>query len=88
MRGELLDGCVVIVPCSCDVPFYSTVTGGLLDTGVLDGEYWFSNLREPVLFEGVTRALLGDGIVGLLRLVPSVLTVGVQETVDEVFAEG
>ena len=46
---------------SGDVPFFSTVTGGLLDTASLDGEYWYRNLRETVQFEQVMRALLGEG---------------------------
>ncbi|RMI27514.1 acyltransferase domain-containing protein, partial [Nocardia stercoris] len=43
------------------VAFWSTVTGGLLDTAGLDAGYWFRNLRETVQFEPVVRALVADG---------------------------
>ena len=85
VRGELLDGCVGIEPCSGGIPFYSTVTGGLFDTAGLDGEYWYRNLRETVRFDRATRALLGDGFGVFVEVSPHpVLTFGVQETVDEV----
>ena len=85
LREELLDVCVGIEPCSGGVPFYSTVTGGLLDMGELDGEYWYRNVREVVQFERATRALLGAGVGAFVEVSPhSVLTVGVQETVEAV----
>ena len=38
------------------VPFHSTVTGGLLDSGqLLDAEYWYRNLRGTVRFEQALR---------------------------------
>ncbi|WP_264936472.1 acyltransferase domain-containing protein, partial [Streptomyces sp. A012304] len=42
-----------IRPTRSDTAFYSTVTGGRLDTSELDAGYWFRNLREPVRFEPV-----------------------------------
>jgi candicidin polyketide synthase FscB len=83
LREELLDALGPIAPRSGDVPFFSTVTGGLLDTAELDGEYWYRNLREPVQLEQVTRALLEDGQRALIEVsAHPVLTIGVQETVD------
>ena len=83
VREELLAGCVGIEPCSGSIPFYSAVTGGLLDMGELDGEYWYRNLREAVQFEGATRAVLGAGVGALVEVSPHpVLTVGVQETIE------
>jgi acyl transferase domain-containing protein/acyl carrier protein len=84
LREELLDALGSIAPRSGDVPFFSTVTGGLLDTSELNGEYWYRNLREPVGFERVTRALLGEGQRAFIEVSPHpVLTMGVQETVDD-----
>ena len=84
IREELLEGCAGITPCSGEVPFFSTVTGALLDTSELDGGYWYRNLREPVLFDHATRTLLGDGYRAFMEVSPHpVLTVGVQETVDD-----
>ncbi|WP_258534893.1 acyltransferase domain-containing protein, partial [Streptomyces sp. PT12] len=43
------------------VPFYSTVTGGVVEGPELDAGYWFENLRRPVEFAGVTRLLIEEG---------------------------
>ncbi len=51
IREELLDVLAPIAPRSATVPFYSTVTGGLLDTEQLDAAYWVRNLRQTVEFE-------------------------------------
>jgi polyketide synthase 12/candicidin polyketide synthase FscB len=84
IRDELLEGCAAIEPRESDVPFFSTVTGGLLDTSKLDGEYWYRNLRETVRFEQATRALLEDGYRVFVEVSPHpVLTMGVQESADE-----
>ncbi|QMU77447.1 SDR family NAD(P)-dependent oxidoreductase [Streptacidiphilus sp. PB12-B1b] len=73
-----------LTPHQSEVPFYSTVTGGLLDTTALDGDYWYRNLRRTVEFEQATRALLADGYRVLLEVSPHpVLTVGVLETVED-----
>ncbi len=88
IREEMLDGCAAVTPRRGDVPFYSTVTGGLLDISELDGEYWYRNLRETVQFEQVTRALLEDGQRTFIELSPHpVLTIGVQETVHVVLED-
>jgi acyl transferase domain-containing protein len=46
LRAELLELLSSIAPRSGDVPFYSTVTGGLLDTAELDAEYWYRNTPD------------------------------------------
>ncbi len=61
LREEVIEALSGIAPRGGDVPFYSTVTGALLDTRELDAEYWYRNLRQPVCFEEVTRRLLGEG---------------------------
>src|ERR1700689_669614 len=86
IREELLAGCEGIVPVSGGVPFFSTVTGGVVDTASLDGEYWYRNLRERVGFEGAVRGLLGEGYRAFVEVSPHpVLTVGVQETAEALF---
>ncbi len=85
IREELLEGCAGIAPISGGVPFFSTVTGELVDTAELDGEYWYRNLRETVRFEPATGSLLDEGYRAFVEISPHpVLTVGVQETVEEV----
>ncbi len=84
IRDELLGACVGLSPRSGDVPFYSSVAGGLIDMELLDGEYWYRNLRDTVLFERATRSLLGDGFRVFVEISPHpVLTVGVQETIGD-----
>ncbi|MGC3003974.1 acyltransferase domain-containing protein, partial [Streptomyces sp. G35A] len=48
-------------PGAARVPFYSTVTGGLLDGERLDSAYWCRNLREPVRLDLAQRSLLDAG---------------------------
>jgi rifamycin polyketide synthase module 7/8 len=44
------------------VPFYSTVTGDWIrDAGVVDGAYWYRNLRNQVGFGSAIAALMGQG---------------------------
>ncbi|SCG58789.1 type I polyketide synthase [Micromonospora halophytica] len=44
------------------VPLYSTVTGGWIrDAGVVDGGYWYRNLRNQVRFGPAVADLIGDG---------------------------
>jgi acyl transferase domain-containing protein/acyl carrier protein len=83
IRAELLEGCRPIVARSGDLPLYSTVTGGLLDTAELDGEYWYRNLRETVRFEPVARLLLEAGCRTFIELSPHpVLATGLRETAE------
>ncbi|WP_285498596.1 acyltransferase domain-containing protein, partial [Streptomyces hygroscopicus] len=61
IREELLTVLADIAPRGSKVPFYSTVSGGLVDTAGLDAEYWYRNLRQTVELEATTRTLLDDG---------------------------
>ncbi|MFF6975955.1 type I polyketide synthase, partial [Streptomyces tsukubensis] len=89
IRGELLTLLDGLTPRRSEIPFYSTVTGGLLeDTATLDADYWYRNLRATVRFEEATRALLADGYQVLLESSPHpVLTVGVLETAEDAGAD-
>ncbi|MBB6000812.1 type I polyketide synthase [Streptomonospora salina] len=78
-----------IAPRSCDVPFYSTVTGTELDGAGLDAEYWYRNLREPVRFGPAVRAAAGAGHGLFIECGPHpVLTAAVEDTLAEVRAAG
>ncbi|MFL6072395.1 MAG: SDR family NAD(P)-dependent oxidoreductase [Mycobacteriales bacterium] len=88
VRDRLLAGIAGIEPRPAEVPFYSTVTGGPLDTTGLDPEYWYRNLREPVSFERATRALLAAGHDLFVEVSPHpVLTVGIGETAADAGAD-
>ncbi|MFD5680953.1 type I polyketide synthase [Streptomyces bacillaris] len=83
IREQLLADLKDISPRSGSVPFYSSVTGGLLDTKALDAEYWYRNLRETVEFEQATGALLADGFRFFVEASPHpVLGVAVGESVE------
>ncbi|MFI7002082.1 type I polyketide synthase [Nocardia sp. NPDC050175] len=60
VRAELLETLADITPIASTVPFYSTVTGELLDTRELDAGYWYRNLRQPVRFVDAVHAALAD----------------------------
>nr|WP_245661021.1 type I polyketide synthase [Streptomyces varsoviensis] len=61
IRAELADTLGVVECAPGTVPFYSTVTGSMLDGRKLDADYWYRNLREMVRFAEVVGQLLGDG---------------------------
>ncbi|MET8584709.1 type I polyketide synthase [Streptomyces collinus] len=61
IRDHLLELLAPIRPRRAEVPFHSTVTGGLLDTTALDAEYWYRNLRQTVRFADTARALAEAG---------------------------
>ncbi|TGA88329.1 type I polyketide synthase, partial [Streptomyces palmae] len=84
LRERITADLAGIAPRTAQVPFHSTVTGGLLDTTALDAEYWYTNLRRPVRFEPVVRGLLADGLSAFVECTPHpVLTVGVEETAED-----
>jgi acyl transferase domain-containing protein len=88
LREELLDALSSITPRAGDVPFYSTVTGEVLDTRELGAEYWYRNMREPVQFEPAVRGLLEAGQRTFIEVSPHpVLAAAVQETIDELAEE-
>ncbi|MFF5443394.1 SDR family NAD(P)-dependent oxidoreductase, partial [Streptomyces achromogenes] len=81
IREQLLTDLDGIEPRTADVPFYSTVTAEPVDTSALDADYWYRNLREPVLFDQTTRALLAsDGDPVFIEISPHpVLTPALEE---------
>ncbi|MEU6957277.1 SDR family NAD(P)-dependent oxidoreductase [Streptomyces sp. NPDC045714] len=81
IREELLDVLAPITPRPATVPFYSTVTGSLLDTQQLDAAYWVRNLRQTVEFEATTKALIADGLTAFVECsAHPVLAVGIQDS--------
>ncbi|QKW53024.1 type I polyketide synthase [Streptomyces buecherae] len=88
IREELLKVLADISPRSSQVPFYSTVSGELVDTAALDAEYWYRNLRQTVELEATTRTLLGTGHGVFIEVSPHpVLTLPVQQTVEAAEAQ-
>ncbi|MBB5938762.1 type I polyketide synthase [Streptomyces zagrosensis] len=81
---RLIDGLAAITSRASSVPFYSSLTGGLVDTTELDGAYWHHNITREIRFEQATRALLANGYRTFLEVSPHpVLLGGVQETLED-----
>ncbi|MER8162636.1 type I polyketide synthase [Streptomyces sp. NPDC094472] len=73
-----------IAPRSSSVPFYSTVTGGVLDTTGMDAGYWYRNLRGTVRFDETVRVLLDEGFQTFVEAsAHPVLTVGIEQTAED-----
>ncbi|WP_189307860.1 type I polyketide synthase, partial [Streptomyces cinerochromogenes] len=71
------------------VPFFSTVTGEWIrEAGVLDGGYWYRNLRSQVRFGPAVASLLAEGhTVFVESSAHPVLVQPVNEIVDEATVE-
>jgi acyl transferase domain-containing protein/acyl-CoA synthetase (AMP-forming)/AMP-acid ligase II/acyl carrier protein len=84
IRGRLKADMSTIAPRSAAIPFFSSTTGGLLDTSGLGPDYWYRNLRQRVRFHQATRSLIDDaGITTFIEISPHpVLTMAVEETAE------
>ncbi|WP_406280491.1 type I polyketide synthase [Embleya sp. NBC_00896] len=83
LRAELARELAGIVAVDSDIAFYSTVTGGLLETAGLDADYWFRNLRGTVRFDDAVRAALASGRRTFVEASPHpVLTMGLRQILD------
>ncbi|MEU1486920.1 type I polyketide synthase, partial [Streptomyces sp. NPDC005752] len=83
IRERLLTDLADVRARPADVPFYSTVTNSVLDTTTLDAGYWYTNLRQGVLFEPTTRTLLAAGYGVFVECSPHpVLLNSIEETAD------
>ncbi|WP_432014296.1 SDR family NAD(P)-dependent oxidoreductase, partial [Streptomyces cucumeris] len=83
IEDVLLRDLADITPRTAPVPFYSTVTAGVLDTTALDAGYWYRNLRRTVRFADTVRALLDDGFRLFVEAsAHPVLTMGVEQTAE------
>ncbi|MFD0346073.1 acyltransferase domain-containing protein [Kitasatospora aburaviensis] len=83
LHDELTTLLADITPQTSTIPFYSTVTGTLLDTRELTTEYWYTNLRETVRFHPTLTALLHDGHTLYIETSPHpVLTTPIQDTIE------
>jgi amino acid adenylation domain-containing protein len=60
--AELRASLAGIVSGVGEIAMYSTVTGTAASAHALDAEYWWRNMREPVLFQAAVEAAVQDGI--------------------------
>ena len=79
LRESLAD----LQPRSTDVTFISSVTGAGLDTSILDGDYWYANMRQPVLFEQAVQWAHWHGYHTFIEASPEpVLTAEIREALE------
>ncbi|MGW4080856.1 type I polyketide synthase, partial [Streptomyces asiaticus] len=84
IEDELRQTLAGIAPRPSSVPFYSTVTAGVLDTQEFDAGYWYRNLRQTVRFDEAVGALLADGFDTFIEAsAHPVLTMGVEQTAQD-----
>ncbi|MFD8460379.1 type I polyketide synthase [Streptomyces antimycoticus] len=84
IEAELLELLAPVRPRPSEVPFYSTVTGGRLDTEELDARYWCRNLRQTVSYAETMTGLLRDGYGVMIEVGPHpVLAVGTSELIED-----
>ncbi|MFF3247336.1 beta-ketoacyl synthase N-terminal-like domain-containing protein, partial [Streptomyces sp. NPDC002870] len=84
IENELVDVLAAVAPKSGQVPFFSTVEAGVVDTATLDAGYWYRNLRQPVRFDEAVRGLLEHGHGVFVEVSPHpVLTGALMETADD-----
>ncbi|MGW3572545.1 acyltransferase domain-containing protein, partial [Streptomyces sp. NPDC000941] len=50
-----------VTPLDTTVAFYSSLTGGRIETSMLTAAYWVDNLRHQVRFSTAVEAVLADG---------------------------
>ena len=68
IRDQLLESLASIKPLAGDIPFVSTVTGGLYPGEQLDANYWWHNVRRPVLFEPAIAKSIQAGAAVFLEV--------------------
>ena len=68
LEADLLEGLRNIRPQVASIPFFSTVTGSALAGPEVDANYWYRNVRQPVLFYDTITELAEAGHRTFLEL--------------------
>ncbi|MFI1917565.1 type I polyketide synthase [Nocardia sp. NPDC020380] len=67
---EFASGLTAFAPSGGDIPFYSTVTGGRVDGGLLDVDYWVDQVVRPVAFAEAVSAMIEAGVHDFVEIGP------------------
>ena len=67
---EVLTALAKLRPSEAVIPFFSTVTGELLDGRELRAAYWWHNIRLPVLFSQAIKGLQAKGVNVFIEIGP------------------
>ncbi|MFH8760745.1 type I polyketide synthase, partial [Streptomyces atroolivaceus] len=79
IKDRLLKELGDISPALPQVTWRSTVTGEEVRGGEADTEYWYRNLRQPVLFAQVVADLMASGIDTFVEISPHPVTTAALE---------
>jgi acyl transferase domain-containing protein/NAD(P)-dependent dehydrogenase (short-subunit alcohol dehydrogenase family)/SAM-dependent methyltransferase len=73
-----------IHPSTATIPLYSSVRGGLSQSGDYGVEYWKQHIRKPVMFAAGIEAMIQDGYKVFLEISPHpVLSTSINECLQE-----
>lgn len=70
IRGMMLKDLGQVQGVKSTIPLYSTVTGRREDGKHINGQYWYQNARNPVLFTDALSAMLSDGFDTFVEIGP------------------
>ncbi|MDR8412929.1 type I polyketide synthase [Nonomuraea sp. 3-1Str] len=76
LREELLTTLADVRPGPADTAFCSSYAGDFLDTETLTAEYWFTSLRNPVLFRQAVETVAGSGTTLFVEASPHPTLIG------------
>jgi len=84
IREELIDVLQKVQGKPSTIPLYSTVEGCLKGGAHLSGEYWYENVRKPVLFTKTIECMCEDGYDLFIEVGPHpVLVAGCNDVIKE-----
>ena len=70
IESGLKESLLGLAPVAARLPFYSSVTGAEANGPELDAEYWWRNIRRPVLFESAIKQLQASGVNIFIEIGP------------------
>ena len=83
LKEELLASLGEFKTKATNIPFYSTVAGGIVKGEDLNPMYWFKNVREAVLFTDAIDAQIKDGFDTFIELGPHPIhAIGVNDLLE------
>ncbi len=89
LSTELRRALAHLEPEEATIPFHSTVTGAPLSGKALDADYWWRNVREPVLFQQAIGGMLKGGVNIFIEVGPHfVMKRYLQECLNDAGLEG
>ena len=84
IQEDLLAALSYLEPRPAQIPFVSSVTGKALEGEQLNAEYWWNNVRQPVLFEPALTEVISQGSRSFLEVGPHP---ALRSSVDATLAE-